>query len=296
MRVLITGAGGHVGGAVTRHLTSLGWQAVALHRSAPESPGRLEVRIADLGDPADVERLLADCAPCQAIVHAAARISPDPFDPDLSRTNGAGTQQVFRLAAAWKAESVVYLSSLGVVGQPRQRPVTEEHPVDPPTTYHATKLYGERLAELARRRGLPVTTFRLTSPVGPGMPGGRILSVFVERALAGEPLRLLGQGKRRQDYVDVRDAAVAVELALRQRANGLFNLASGAAVSNLELAEACVRELGSASPIVFAGEPDPEEGLCWEVSADKAARELGYRPAVSLAESIKSIAQDLGTP
>lgn len=296
MRVLVTGAGGHVGGAVTRYLTSLGWAAVALHRTEPEPRGGQEVHIADLGDPADVERLLAHCAPCQAVVHAAARISPDPFDPDLSRTNGAGTQQVFRLAAAWKSEHVVYFSSLGVIGQPRQRPVTEEHPADPQTTYHASKLYGERLAELARRRGLPVTTFRLTSPVGPGMPGGRILSVFVERALAGEPLRLLGQGGRRQDYVDVRDAAVAVELALRKRADGLYNLASGTAVSNRELAEACVRELGSPSSVVSAGEPDPEEGLAWEVSVGKAARELGYRPSVPLAGSIRSVALERENP
>ena len=121
-------------------------------------------------------------------MHAAAAVDHDPAAISVSLANCAGTQSVIAAAERWRA-TLVYISGVTVIGRPASLPVTEDHSVDPPTAYHASKLYGEHLTTLARRRGMAAASLRLTAPVGPGMPGGRILSVFVERALAGEPAR-----------------------------------------------------------------------------------------------------------
>jgi nucleoside-diphosphate-sugar epimerase len=127
--------------------------------------------------------------------------------------------------------------------------------------------------------------------VGPGMPDGRILSVFVRRALAGEPLEVAGEGSRAQDYVDVRDAADAAVACLEAGATGVFNVAAGRAVTNVDLARRCVEVLDSASAVRLGHVPDPEEGVRWEVSIARAAGAFGYEPRRSLEESIAGAAE-----
>jgi UDP-glucose 4-epimerase len=114
--------------------------------------------------------------------------------------------------------------------------------------------------------------------------------VFVRRALAGEPLVLAGTGGRRQDYVDVRDAAVAIGLALDRPVTGVVNVAAGNSTSNRELAELCVATLDSGSPIEFSGD-DPADGLDWNVSIDRAVSELGWRPERPLSETLRELAE-----
>jgi nucleoside-diphosphate-sugar epimerase len=149
-------------------------------------------------------------------------------------------------------------------------------------------LFGEHLVRLAASPALRTASLRLTSPIGPGTPPGRIFSEFAGRARRGEPLVLAGQGGRRQNYVDVRDIARAVGQCLQTGASGIFNVAGTADVSNLELARCCIQTLGSASPVAFSGTADPEEHIAWVVSTEKARRSFGYQPVHSLADSIQA--------
>jgi nucleoside-diphosphate-sugar epimerase len=89
--------------------------------------------------------------------------------------------------------------------------------------------------------------------------------------------------------VDVRDIASAAELSLNGNMAGIFNIASEESVSNLALAEKCIKLCGSLSKITFNGLPDPEEGFNWDVSIEKAKREMGYSPRYALDQSIQSV-------
>jgi nucleoside-diphosphate-sugar epimerase len=145
---------------------------------------------------------------------------------------------------------------------------------------------------MAEDDGCRAVSLRLTSPSGPGTPESRILAVFVRRAVADDPLRILGRGTRKQNYLDVRDVALAVEACLTKHASGIYNIAAANTISNCELAKLCIDELGSSAGIEFVGEPDPEEGVEWDVSASKAYRDLGYRPRFTIRDSIQAIAQE----
>src|SRR5581483_1686363 len=232
MRVLVTGSSGHVGGAVASHLLSCGHEVVGLGRRLTGATRRLTGAVAvDLAQPGAAARIRETQPRCDAIVHAAAVIDPDPYAPAVSLTNCLGTQQIVELATGWEVSSLVYISSLPVIGRPQALPVTEDHPTAPPTAYHASKLYGEQLVALAP--SLASASLRLTSAIGPGMPDGRILPVFVRRALTGQSLLVAGEGTRAQDYVDVRDVAMATAAALERGTPGLLNIASGRCVTNL---------------------------------------------------------------
>lgn len=291
--MLVTGASGHVGGAIARTLTDEGHDVVGLGRRLTKGNRLLAgALIADLGQPGAVDAVAAGQPPCDAIVHAAAALDKDDGSSAIALTNGLGTQQLLKLATAWDVSAFVYLSGVTVIGTPQQLPITEEHPTAPLTAYHASKLFGEHLVAIAARAGLPAVSLRLSAPVGPGMPAGRILSVFVERALEGRPLELAGAGSRRQDYVDVRDVAAAVARSLREVPAGVLNIAAGASTSNRELAQLCVETLASSSEIVHNGFADPEDDIRWEIAIGRAQEAIGYRPAHSLADSIAAVADE----
>lgn len=282
MKVIITGGAGHVGGAIRRHLASLGWETIDVSRSGT-------IR-ADLASPDFAEQVAAAVKACDAIVHCAASMAKGLTDRAIAQVNVAGTQEVIHTAALTKAGSLVFISSVPVIGHPRHLPIDEEHPANPMTAYHASKLCGEHLVRLAASPSLRTASLRLTSPIGPGTPPGRIFSEFAGRARRDEPLVLAGQGGRRQNYVDVRDIARAVGQCIQSGASGVFNVAGSAAVSNLDLARCCVQTLGSTSPVTFSGTPDPEENTVWEVSIGKARLSFGYQPVHSLEDSIRSFA------
>ena len=284
-RVLVTGASGHVGGAIALALAEAGCEVVALSRRAL-APRHEAITLLQ-GDIGNAENLNALPA-CDAIVHAAAVLGKGLDNPEISRTNAVGTHHLVALADRWGKVPFVFISGVGVIGQPLIHPVTEDHPVHPVTAYHVSKLYGEHLTGLYG--GI---VLRASSPVGANTPGDRIFPTFVRKALAGEVLMLQGKGLRRQDYVDVRDIAAAVLLCLGRRAEGVFNIASGNPVSNAELAQTCVSTLQSNSAIQIAGDSIPDDSICWDISLDRARDMLGYAPKYTLAHSIRACAESL---
>lgn len=294
MRVLVTGCSGHVGGAVAHRLAEAGHEVWGLSRTHAETlPEAVRQVRVDLAMP-DCAAQAAEALPaCEAVVHAAACLSKAPGDPGVVNVNCRGTQAMLALAQQWQSAAFLFISGVGVLGQPRELPVTEARPARPETAYTASKLFGEHLARIAGTSGaLRTVTLRLTSPVGPGLRQRTIFRIFAERALAGQQLLLHGAGTREQDYVDVRDAAAAAAAALERPAHGLFNI-GGAALSNRALAEQCVAALGSASEVAFSGEPAPDDAVRWRVSWEKARRELGYAPRFPIGRSIQDFAAEL---
>jgi len=289
MKVLLTGGNGFVGSAIGAHLNACGHEITAIVRNSASLGYARTVR-AELGTEIAVEKVMDEAPRCDCIVHAAASLAKDVAAPSIALANCLGTQQLVALALRWDRAAIVYISSLPVIGTPQILPITESHPIAPATSYHASKLFGEHVMNAAASEGIPTVSLRLTAPIGPSMPENRILPIFVNRALAGEPIELAGQGTRRQDYVDVRDVAAAVVACVANpQAGGVINIGSGESISNSDLARICIAICGSPSEIRFSGRPDPEEGFNWEVSIERARKTIGYCPGHSLEESIRAI-------
>jgi UDP-glucose 4-epimerase len=291
MRVLITGASGQVGGAIARELVGKGWEVVGISRTLSKVFGLTQQLQLDISSIDFVAQVCAAVPDCHAIVHAAASLDTDAGADSISLVNCFGTHNVLKLAYLWKVNSFIYLSSVGVIGRPQVLPITEDHPIQPLTAYHAAKLYGEHLTQIVGRTGLPGAMLRLSSPVSPQMPGNRILSVYIVQALLNQPLSVFGTGMRRQNYVDVRDIAAAVALCLEQQVQGLFNIGGRRAISNRELAQLCIQVLGSKSAITYGGQPDEDDTIAWDLAIEKAAEHFGYCPQYDLGDSIKTIGE-----
>jgi len=204
----------------------------------------------------------------------------------VSAVNCFGLHNVLASAERLSARCLIHLSSVPVIGSPRHLPIEEEHPVMPLSAYHASKLYGEHLMRLADSGPLRTASLRLSSPIGRNAPASRIFGSFIRRTIDGESLVISGKGGRRQNYVDTRDIACAVLQCIESNSRGVFNIAGKGTISNLQLAETCIKVTASKSVVEFSGFPDSDENLCWDVSIDKAFKHFGYLPCHDIQDSI----------
>ncbi len=299
MNILVTGSNGFIGSWVSRYLKEQGNYIIGLGRRE-EAVGPVDEYVCcDMST--DSMRQLYDREktgkkPLDAVVHLAADMRKDPYGAEIVFHNCVGTQRILELCEAQGIKIFVQLSSLPVIGKPRCHPITEEHPLAPPTVYHVTKITGELLADYAyTRHGIRTVSFRISAPIGPGMLTDKIFPVFVSRAVCGKDLVLYGKGTRKQTYIHVRDIAKAVSLALLSAdAHGTYNLSSYNCLSNKELADKCVRLLGSKSKVVYSGHDDTMDDDLWDVSIERVRQDLGYEPDISIDEAILEYARGLG--
>jgi dTDP-L-rhamnose 4-epimerase len=178
--------------------------------------------------------------------------------------------------------------------------VGEDAPLDPRSTYAATKLAQEHLAAAwARQTGGGVWALRYHNVYGSRMPRNTpyagVASIFRSALAAGEPPQVLEDGRQRRDFVHVSDVARANALALAARPPfgrcEPVNICSGQPHTVGELATGLAAAMGGAAPRIVGG---ARPGDVRHVTADpaRAAELLGYRARVSFAEGIARFATD----
>jgi nucleoside-diphosphate-sugar epimerase len=282
MRVLVTGSSGFIGDEICQQLFLAGHEIVGLqrHSNIRELHYVSQTVLADISDNESIKRISKEIPPCDAIVHSAACLSSEYLD--IINVNCLGLQNIIWLASQWVCSHFVFMSSIPVVGVPRVFPIDENHPLEPKSIYHISKLFGEKSVNLLSMKGVNAISLRVPAPVGANMPNNRFLSVLVDRAMKNEVIELSGKGTRQQNYIDVRDIAQATFLSLEKQISGVFNIGSANCISNLDLARLSIELCQSKSDIIFNASIDPEDGYIWDVSIDKAKKKLCFDPQFSI--------------
>lgn len=185
MDVLVTGATGFVGANVARLLVADGYRVRVLARPTSSLAALEGCPVQVLrGDILDVDSLQPAIKGCGLVFHAAADYRLWARDPDeIYRNNVDGTRNVLEACARAGIERVVYTSSVGALGLPRDGgPGTETTPVrleDMIGPYKRSKFLAERVAEEYAARGLGVVIVNPTNPIGPWevkpTPTGRMI-------------------------------------------------------------------------------------------------------------------------
>ena len=176
--------------------------------------------------------------------------------------------------------------------------VPEDAPLDPRSTYAATKLAQEHLASAwARQTGGAVWSLRYHNVYGPRMPRDTpysgVASVFRSALERGEPPRVMEDGRQRRDFVHVSDVAAANVLALTTPRPGFtaVNVCSGEPHTVGDLATELARAMRGPDPVVVGG---ARAGDVRHVVADpaRATALLGFTARVGFAEGVGAFATD----
>ena len=282
--VLVTGAAGLIGRSVVRELERAGHDVFSVYRSADAVAPNASARavFVDLASPAASAQL----PPCDAVVHCAAvlpRVFEGPEAEAVARANRALDDAMLEYRE--RARSLmVFLSSSAVYGR-TGAPWSEQSPAAPLGPYAREKL---RTESLLAGGNLPWTALRVSAPYGPGQRVRTVMSLFVERAVAGADLLVHGSGARQQDFTEARDVAGAVVCAVLKRATaGVVNVSGGEPISMRGLAELVVAAVpGTASSVRLSGQPDPDEDYRAALVLEKGRRELDWTPRIPLAAGI----------
>ncbi len=220
MRCFVTGASGFIGANLVHELNARGHTVKALLR--PESDLR-GLQGADfervVGDVADRDRLGSALQGCDWCFHVAAsyHLWLRDYAP-MYAANVQGTRNVLEAAAAAGCSRIVYTSTVGCIGLPRQEngrvvPTDEETPVcgaQMSNHYKRSKWQAEQVARELAGRGLPVVIVNPSAPVGPRdvkpTPTGKVIVDFLNRRMPA----FLDTGL---NWVHVRDVAIGHILA-----------------------------------------------------------------------------------
>jgi len=157
--VLITGAGGNIGGKLRAHFAELGW---TLRLLDIDPRGDTAIRQADLAQ--WDESWVRQFAGVDAVIHLAGDPRAHASWASVQRLNIDLTANVYAAAVQQRARRVVFASSNWVMAghRPAGRPLTtdmEPYPINP---YGVSKLVGERMGLSAHERhGVSVICFRI---------------------------------------------------------------------------------------------------------------------------------------
>jgi len=246
--ILVTGAGGFAGGHLIDLLHREGSEVVAWHRPGG-APKRTVAGVrwdaVDLLDRRSVDAAIARARP-RAVYHCAGASHVGRAWDDTETTfavNVRGAHHLFEALRDAGLAVPVLVPSSGMVYQPADHPMAEDHPLRPTNPYGVSKLAQERLAMHAAEDGAGVRIARAFNHVGPGQDPAFAASSFACQIAAieagrREPEIVVGNLQTRREVTDVRDTVRAYRLLLdRGRTARPYNVCSGQAVEIGEVLE-----------------------------------------------------------
>jgi UDP-glucose 4-epimerase len=301
-RTLVTGGGGAIGSNVVDELVLAGAEEVVVldnfvrgrreNLAWAQTNGNVTLVEGDIRDRPLVRRLTDGI---DVVFHLAAiRITQCAEEPRLAQEVLVdGSFNVFEAAVEAGVRRVVASSSASVYGLAESFPTGERHhPYANDTFYGAAKAFNEgTLRSMHAMHGLDYVALRYFNVYGPRMDVHglytEVLVRWMERIDAGEPPLILGDGRQTMDFVYIGDVARSNVLAARADVtDAVFNVATGAETSLLELAQMLLAVMGSDLPVTH-GPARAVNGVTRRLADTALAREeLGFEAEVDLEEGL----------
>jgi nucleoside-diphosphate-sugar epimerase len=278
-KLYITGASGHVGGVIVEMLSDyFDIYIVDLRTNT--------VKNLNSNDLSQIDEFLKQntISDYDTIIHCASVIDYSSLNSSISEFNCFETHSFLAKFLEKGIRRCILISGAPIVGF-KSEAICEADCVNPMSIYHLSKYYQEKLIELLGFDWF--LNLRISSPVSPKIKSNTIFKVFIDNALKGEDLKILGKGSRRQNYIDVRDLSLIIKhVCLNPTNPGTYNICSDKSYSNLELAEIIKNETCSKSKVIMEGQ-DPLDDQEWLFDISKAQRELKFCINYPLESTIK---------
>lgn len=302
MKCILFGGGGFIGSAVTDRLLSDGHSLriferrdVLPHRNFQKNE-QVEWMTGDFQNVDDVSKALEDI---DIVLHLVSTTLPKNSNDNLIfdvQSNLVSTLQMLNAMVQQKVKRIIFISSGGTVyGLPLSLPITEAHPTNPLVSYGITKLSIEKyLLHYHRFYDIKPTILRVANPFGERQrieTDQGAASVFIHRALRGEPIDIWGDGTITRDYIYIENVADALVKAINYQGNEcIFNISSGIGTSINELITYIEEIIGCSIVCKYY----PQRAFDVQINVlDNilAKKELSWNPQISLRDGLVKTVQ-----
>src|SRR5579872_7292824 len=312
MNVFVTGGAGYIGSVCVEELLNAGHHVTVYdnlsegHRSAVDSRARFVRASSDSSAGGGISDAMRDAKP-QAVVHFAANalVGESMTNPSKYFSNNVcWGLKLLDAAIAAGVTKFVFSSTCATYGPPDRVPMTEDLPQRPINPYGESKLMFEKMLNWYHQiHGLEFVAFRYFNAAGASEKFGehhRIETHLIPNVLK-VPLGQAAQcdiygtdyptpdGTCIRDYIHIIDLAQAHILALAPGKQGFYNLGNGDGYSVRQVIQTCEKVSGKKIPVIEKPRRpgDPPKHLA---AAEKAIRELGWKPKYPKLEDILSTA------
>lgn len=232
------------------------------------------------------------------VLHLAAQIHTDRsiVEPLLTyEINVLGTLKILELCRRHDVRCV-YASTSEVYGSAIYAPMGEDHPLNAPHPYGASKLAADRLCNAyIETYGLDITILRAFNTYGPKQKNigyGGVISIFIKRVLNGLPPIIYGDGNQTRDYLYIDDLIQAYECIIHSKKNlrSVYNVGTGNDIKISDLAKLIIKLTGNEDKIVpvhINKRPGEVSRLCADYS--KFNKALGWSPKITIEEGLEKL-------
>jgi UDP-glucuronate 4-epimerase len=310
MRVLVTGAAGFIGSAVSEALCARGDEVVGvdnfndfydpaikeanIREVEASAQGRFKLVRADVVRAKEALQATFEAGPLDAICHLAAwaGVRPSIQRPLVYQANNVeGTMRLLEQAREHGVKPFVFASSSSVYGARKEVPFHEDDRVDDPISpYAATKKAGELIGyTYSHLFGIHFTALRFFTVYGPRQRPEMAISLFTQRIEDGVPIQFHGDGESSRDYTYIDDCVkgvlAAIDRTVRTPGYRIYNLGCSSTTSLAELVAQIERALGKKAKLDRVPDQPGDVPLTY-ASIDRARAELGYEPSTPVSEGI----------
>jgi len=308
LKILVTGGAGFIGSHIVESLIEKGAEVIIYDNFSSGSMENLKHLQKDIkvikGDIIDNNKLLEACKGIDCISHQAAQLEitkciDNPVE-DL-KINTEGSLNIFNAAKRNGVKKIIYASSACVYGQSQYIPQDENHPTDPNWPYGVSKLAVEKYANIySNYYGIPMIGLRYSIVYGPREWYGRVLTVFLQRAIEGK-LPVIWEGNQICDFIYVDDVVSLHNLCIEndEAQNEVFNVSTGIGTTIEQLAKLIIDlfglegdpiyenvKEGEVSELVEGRKRLPMELMKMVLDNKKAKKILGWEPKVELKDGL----------
>jgi dTDP-6-deoxy-L-talose 4-dehydrogenase (NAD+) len=288
MKIFVSGASGFVGRAFCQealrrghHILALSREPTAVQQALPE----VEVARGSLADtPWDV---VSSFAP-EAVLHLAWIAEPGVYLG--SPENETWLQQ----SKVWFQRlidmDVAYLAGAGTCIEyaASSEPLREhDSPLAPQFPYSRAK--AALFEWLQAQDSVAWGWFRIFYPYGQGEHPNRFTSIMARQLREGKTLSINTPDSVR-DYIEIRDVASAICLAMEARVTGPLNIGTGQGITISHLANGLASLLGAANELVQSNAGAGLDPMPCIVADTARLKQLGWRPSVCLEDGLARLA------
>lgn len=326
MKVLVTGAAGFIGSALTLRLLERGDTVIGIdNHNAYYSPDLKEARLArqanhpnythvrmDMADRLGMSELFKTHKP-QRVVNLAAQAGVRySLDNPLSYidSNLVGFAHILEGCRHNDVEHLVYASSSSVYGANTSMPFSVHHNVDHPLSlYAATKKANELMAHTySHLYGLPTTGLRFFTVYGPWDRPDMALQKFAQAITKGEIIQVYNHGNHRRDFTYIDDIVEGVIRILDRSAPPnpewssdnpepgtskapwrVYNIGSNSPVNLIDYIGALEKALGKDANKEFLPIQPGDVPDTW-ANVDNLVEQFAYKPNTSVEQGVANFA------
>ena len=305
-KILITGAAGFIGSAFVK-IWGRFWLFSEITKSVPilidkltyagdlkrleDLKGKFKFYKADICNKKKMESIFTQEKP-DIVVHFAAESHVDRSIHDATpfiETNIKGTQILIDASRKHNIKKFIYISTDEVYGEIANGKFNENSPIKPNSPYAASKAAADLLVQAyIRTNKFPAIIIRPSNNYGPWQYPEKLISLAILRILDGGKIPVYGKGLNVREWLYVEDCVAGILAIINKGKIGeVYNLGSTQESKNIDTVKLLLKTLKVNQDRFEFVQDRLGHDLRYSLNSRKAARKLGWKPSVKLAQGLK---------